>query len=153
MVNAMIDQKRLEKLVQLMVDHDLSELDIRDKDETVALKRAGASAFAPQTPTASAPPPAAGSPTPVPAAIDVDHGLLAIESPMVGTFYAQSNPESDAFVKVGSPVGPDTVVCIIEAMKVFNEVQASVAGTIERVLVDNGEPVEFGQKLYLVRPN
>lgn len=153
----MIDQKRLEQLVRLMVDNDLSELDIRSKDETVALKRAYAGAHLPMpmpqhashaghAPAHSAPPASAES-------SKSDEGLVAIESPMVGTFYAKPNPESEPFVKVGSSVGPDTVVCLIEAMKVFNEVQANVAGRIERVLVENGDPVEFGQALFLVKPN
>ena len=151
----MIDQKRLEQLVRLMVDNDLSELDIRDKDQTVALKRSLGVAHGPVVTHAApahhaAPAPSAGSPGAPPTK---DDGLLAVESPMVGTFYAKPNPESDNFVKVGSAVGPDTVVCLIEAMKVFNEVQAGVSGTIERMLVENGDPVEFGQKLFLVRPN
>ena len=70
---------------------------------------------------------------------------------MVGTFYAAPDPESPAFVSVGSNVGPDSVVCIVEAMKVFSEIKAECAGTIEKVLVKSGEAVEFGQKLYLVR--
>lgn len=153
----MIDQKRLEQLVRLMVENDLSELDIRDKDQTVALKRSLGVAAGPVVTHAAPAHQAAPAPAPqsggggAPAA--KDDGLLAVESPMVGTFYAKPNPESDNFVKVGAAVGPDTVVCLIEAMKVFNEVQAGVSGTIERMLVENGDPVEFGQKLFLVRPN
>ena len=79
-------------------------------------------------------------------------GLVAIESPMVGTFYSAPNPDTPAFVSVGSAIGPDSVVCLIEAMKVFNEIKAEVNGTIERILVNNGDAVEFGQKLFLVRP-
>lgn len=136
-----------------MVDNDLSELDIRDKDQTVALKRSLGMVQAPmvtQAAPALAAPAASGGGAAAPAK---DDGLLTVESPMVGTFYSKPNPESDNFVKVGGAVGPDTVVCLIEAMKVFNEVQAGVSGTIERVLVENGDPVEFGQKLFLVRPN
>jgi acetyl-CoA carboxylase biotin carboxyl carrier protein len=71
---------------------------------------------------------------------------------MVGTFYAAANPDAPPFVSVGSVVGPETVVCLIEAMKIFNEIKAECSGTIERVLVTNGTPVEFGQALFLVRP-
>ncbi len=151
----MIDNKRLEQLVRLMIENDLSELDLRDKDETVCLKRAVAPAMHTVPAHVAAPTPdhAPAAAPANPAATDADAGLLAIESPMVGTFYARPNPESPHFVKVGAPVGPDTVVCLIEAMKVFNEVQAGLAGTIERMLVKDGEPVEFGQKLFLVRPN
>ncbi|MCZ6542460.1 MAG: acetyl-CoA carboxylase, biotin carboxyl carrier protein, partial [Planctomycetota bacterium] len=79
--------------------------------------------------------------------------LATIESPMVGTFYAASNPDSSPFVTVGSSVDPDTVVCMIEAMKIFNEIKAECSGTIEKVLVNNGESIEFGQALFIVRPS
>ncbi|MBC7836060.1 MAG: acetyl-CoA carboxylase, biotin carboxyl carrier protein, partial [Phycisphaerales bacterium] len=79
-------------------------------------------------------------------------GLVAVMSPMVGTFYTSANPDSPPFISVGAAVGPDTTVCLIEAMKVFNEIKAECAGTIERVLVESGTAVEFGQKLFLVRP-
>jgi acetyl-CoA carboxylase biotin carboxyl carrier protein len=81
-----------------------------------------------------------------------EEGLVPISSPMVGTFYTAPDPESPPFVTVGSSVGPDTVVCIIEAMKVFNEIKAEVTGTIERILIQNEQPVEFGQPLFLIRP-
>ena len=80
-----------------------------------------------------------------------DADLAVIKSPMVGTFYTAANPESPPFVKVGDHVGPDSVVCIIEAMKVFNEIPAEVAGQIAAVLVENGAPVEFGQPLFKVQ--
>ncbi|MEO0588270.1 MAG: biotin/lipoyl-containing protein, partial [Planctomycetota bacterium] len=73
--------------------------------------------------------------------------------PMVGTFYSAPNPDSAEFVKVGASIGADSVVCLIEAMKVFNEIKAECSGTIEKVLVSNGQAVEFGEKLFLVRPN
>jgi len=150
----MIDHKRLERLVQLMIDNDLSELDLRDKDETVTLKRAGSAPTpGPAHPAPAAPTEGAGSSGPPPGVDDRNDGLIAVESPMVGTFYTRPNPESDPFVKVGAAVGPDSVVCLIEAMKVFNEVQAGAAGTIERIVVEDGEPVEFGQRLFLIRPN
>ena len=79
-----------------------------------------------------------------------DAGLHRIESPMVGTFYSAANPDSPAYVNVGDTVGPDTTVCIIEAMKIFNEIKAECAGKIVEVLVDNAEPVEFGKPLFRV---
>ena len=82
---------------------------------------------------------------------DEDAGLHAITSPMVGTFYAGSDPESPPFVKKGAEVDGETVVCIVEAMKVFSEIKAECNGVIEKVLVNNGDPVEYGQKLFLVR--
>lgn len=172
----MIDIRKLKELVRLMVENDLSELDMKDQQETVTIKRGpaggtvvnhqpviyqGASgghashaAPAPRAVAAAsddsgesdngaaAPPPPADT-----------SGLVAIESPMVGTFYSSPNPDAGPFISVGTNIGPDSVVCLIEAMKVFNEIKAETTGTIERILVNNGEAVEFGQKLFLVRPN
>lgn len=158
----MIDIRKLKELVRLMVENDLSELDMRDQEETVTIKRGPGDAIV--MPQGYAPVPAAAAPAPaVPAeaapasgdnsAAAVDAGLVAIESPMVGTFYSAPNPDSPEFVKVGASVGGDSVVCLIEAMKVFNEIKAECSGTIEKVLVSNGQAVEFGEKLFLVRPN
>lgn len=157
----MIDLKTLRSLIKMMVDNDLSELDLRDGDETVAMKRAGhgapvvmAPAHAPVAAPAAAPAPAAGAPAPAASSAPAggDEGP-AVESPMVGTFYTSSDPDSPPFVNVGDTVGPDTVVCIIEAMKVFNEVKAGVSGVVERVLVENAQPVEFGQRLISIKPS
>ncbi len=151
----MIDLKILRSLIKLMVDNDLSELDLRDQDETVALKRAGHGApvvMAPPPAVAHASAPAAAASAPAANAPAADEGP-AVESPMVGTFYTSSDPDTPPFVQVGDTVGPDTVVCIIEAMKVFNEVKAGVSGVVERVLIENAQPVEFGQRLFAIRPN
>ncbi len=94
--------------------------------------------------------PVAGAAGPAAAPAE-DAGLVPIRSPMVGTFYAASDPESKPYVGPGSEVGPESVVCIIEAMKVFNEIKAEMAGTIEKVMVQNAQPVEFGQPLFMVR--
>ncbi|MGD9691037.1 MAG: acetyl-CoA carboxylase biotin carboxyl carrier protein [Phycisphaerales bacterium] len=161
----MIDIRKLKELVRLMVENDLSELNLQDKEETVTVKRGYTGApivhHAPAIVHAAAPHAAAGdepfTPTaathsPTATAPSDEAGLTAITSPMVGTFYAAPNPDSPEFVKVGSAVSKDTTVCMIEAMKVFNEIKAETGGTIERVLVTNGQAVEYGQKLFLVRP-
>ncbi|MEK6702254.1 MAG: acetyl-CoA carboxylase biotin carboxyl carrier protein [Planctomycetota bacterium] len=160
----MIDPSKLKELVQLMVDNDLSELDLRDQTEKVTIRRGPSGVvqtFSPgypaqqmfQAPQAAGAPAAPAAGGAAAAAADAgEAGLLAIESPMVGTFYAAPNPESAPFVKAGTPVSADTVVCIIEAMKVFNEIKGAKAGKVERVLVKSGDAVEFGQKLFLVRP-
>jgi acetyl-CoA carboxylase biotin carboxyl carrier protein len=149
----MIDIRRLKELVKLMVENDLSELDLRDQEEKVTIRRgaAGAEVIAPpyRAPMVLAAP-AAAAESPESAG---DDGLVAIESPMVGTFYSAANPDSDPFISVGSSVSEGTVVCIVEAMKVFNEIKAELAGTVERVCVKNGEAVEFGQPLFMVRPS
>ncbi len=92
--------------------------------------------------------PAAAPAAPAPAAVEPE-----IKSPMIGTFYRSPSPESGSYVEVGSEVNPDTVVCIIEAMKVMNEIKAEVKGVITQVLVENAKPVEFGQPLFKIRPN
>jgi acetyl-CoA carboxylase biotin carboxyl carrier protein len=158
----MVDLKTLKQLLKLMADNDLVELDLEGEGEKVRLKRRGgtpevqyltaghAPSFAPAVAgghNSSSAPAAAGSAAPA-----ADAGL-AIKSPMVGTFYLASSPDAAPFVAVGDRVGAETVVCIIEAMKVFNEIKAEVAGVIEKVLIENGQPVEFGQPLFLVKPN
>ncbi len=155
----MMDMKKLAELVQLMTDNGLTELELKDGEETVVLKRGPSGVqmpphlMAPQmmmpmggqmaAPAGSAAA-AGGAPA--------DAGLVAIESPMVGTFYSSSNPDAPPFAKVGGQISPGSVVCLVEAMKVFNEIKAEVSGTIERVLVKSGDAVEFGQKLFLVKP-
>src|SRR5438874_940027 len=124
----MVDLKTLKQLIRLMADNDLAELDLRDKDGQITLKRGGGTVQPVVVPPHAAhlvappPAPAAGGAAAKPA--DEDAGLTKVNSPMVGTFYAAASPDAQPFVKVGSHVGPDTVVCIIEAMKVFNEIKA-----------------------------
>jgi acetyl-CoA carboxylase biotin carboxyl carrier protein len=89
---------------------------------------------------------------PLPTSAPADDDSLYVTSPMVGSFYTAPSPDAEDFVKVGDHVGPETTVCIVEAMKVFNEIPAEVSGKIVAVLVENGDPVEFGQKLYKVSP-
>lgn len=164
----MIDIRKLKELVRLMVENDLTELNLQDQAETVTVKRGmgmvagGGVVMGPPVvhtaPAVSAAPAAASAATPAAAAGGgggggaSEAGLVAITSPMVGTFYASANPESPPFVTAGKAVTPDTTVCLVEAMKVFNEIKAETTGVIERVLVQSGQSVEYGQKLFLVRP-
>lgn len=151
-----MDIEEIKTLTSLMVDNDLSEIMIRDGEKRILLRRYGANepVALPSPVVAAAPavaPATAASPTAeAPAA---DDGFEMIKSPMVGTFYAASDPESPAFVKVGDHVSPDSVIAIIEAMKVFNEIKAEVTGIIELIAVRNADPVEFGQVLMKVRPD
>ncbi|MCE9589413.1 MAG: acetyl-CoA carboxylase biotin carboxyl carrier protein [Planctomycetes bacterium] len=155
----MLDPKTLKELVKLMVANDLTELDLQDpQGERVTLKRNAVHHGQPVMHMVPAPAPVASVPSASapaasePAAPAADEGLVAIKSPMVGTFYTAAGPDAKAFVAVGSQVSADTTVCIIEAMKVFNEIKAETAGTIQKILVNNGQAVEFGQPLYLVKP-
>ncbi len=159
----MIDIRKLKELVRLMVNNDLTELDLRDSEEQVTLRREGPGgpAVVAQPMATMAPPPAAqqaGATAPADtgqsttASAESDAGLLAVESPMVGTFYSAPDPDSPAFVTVGESVGEGTVVCLIEAMKIFNEIKTDHAGKVARVCVKNGESVEFGQPLFMINP-
>jgi acetyl-CoA carboxylase biotin carboxyl carrier protein len=146
--------KEIKQLIRLMVDNDLSELDIASGEEKVTLKRGpGGAPVMAFSPTAAAAPEAPSTPA-VPAAGEAPgEDLLEIKSPMVGTFYSAQSPDSDPFAGNGDPVSADTTVCIIEAMKVMNEIKAECAGVIAEVCVKNAQPVEFGQVLFRVRPN
>jgi acetyl-CoA carboxylase biotin carboxyl carrier protein len=160
----MIDIRKLKELVRLMTASDLTELDLRDKDEQVTIRRASpqvapqvihAAPVIQQAPVAA--PAAAPAPSAAPAAVAAapaaDEGLVAIESPMVGTYYASPSPDKPPFVSVGGQVGPNSVVCLVEAMKIFNEIKAERSGTIVKVLVQSGQAVEFGQPLFMIKPS
>lgn len=151
--------EEIKTIVKLMSENDLTEFKIESEDMHLCLKRGSAQAIAPvmtiQAPVATpaaanpaAPAAAAGAPVEAaPAAIDPSK---IIESPIVGTFYRSNAPGADAFVKVGSKVDAETTVCIVEAMKVMNEIKAEKAGTIKEILVENGQPVEFGQPIFVL---
>jgi acetyl-CoA carboxylase biotin carboxyl carrier protein len=151
---------KIRQLVDMMIANDLSEISLRDGDTEISLRRptiaAGGAIPVAAGSTACAIPSLPGdAPSGLPQAPAVEQAaaeLLEIKSPMVGTFYSTPDPDSPPFVVVGTPVTQDTVVCIVEAMKVFNEIKAEVDGTIEKIFVKNEQPVEYGQPLFLVRP-
>ncbi|MCF7817004.1 MAG: acetyl-CoA carboxylase biotin carboxyl carrier protein [Kiritimatiellales bacterium] len=143
--------KEIKRIVELMKDNDLTEFSIKDDNFELAMKRGSGEpqvvyATAPAAPVAGAAPVAAAIP------VDEDDGLVEIPSPIVGTFYRKPAPDADAFAQVGTEVTEDSVVCIIEAMKVMNEIKAEVRGVIRKVLVDDATPVQYGQPLFLVEP-
>ena len=154
-----MDVELLARIVALMTSHDLNTVDVRDGDRRVILKRgvqpaprqaAGENAHAAAAvarPTASTAATAGGA-TPA----DEEAGYVRITSPMVGTFYAAPKPGEKPFVSVGSVVTEDTDVCIIEAMKTFNNIKAECRGAIARIIMQDGQPVEFGTVLFLVKP-
>lgn len=144
------DLKRISRLVELMKEHDLGEIDLAQGDQKIRLRRGGEMVAALP---AAAPTPAAAkatAPAAVPVAAESSSNLATIKSEMVGTFYSASSPETPPFVKVGDHVGPDTIVCIVEAMKVFNEIPAGISGKIVAVLAQNGDPVDFNSVLFKV---
>lgn len=149
-----MDLKDIKAIIDLMKKNSVSEFEMEKEGFKIRLKRNGGAPAvqyeeAPQVAyiTQSASGPVAGV-APVAAA----SSGVEIKSPMIGTFYRSPSPESGSYVEVGAEVGPDTVVCIIEAMKVMNEIKAEVKGVITEVLVDNAKPVEFGQPMFKVRP-
>lgn len=142
---------RLKTLIELMEQHDLAEIDLQQDTERISLKRGGVQPVQPvQVAAPVAPPPSAAGTAPAPAAAADGPNIVTIKSPMVGTFYTKPNPESETFVKVGSSVSADTVICIVEAMKVFNEIPAEVSGKVVAVLVENGQPVDFDKPLFKI---
>lgn len=159
----MLDIEKIRELVSMMVANDLVEVSLRDGTEEINLRRPQPVApgampqwtvqGAPQMQQQMLPSEAMYSLPGAPPAKSDDHNLIEITSPMVGTFYSAPDPETPAFVQVGAQVHPGLVVCILEAMKVFNEIKAEVSGTVERILVRNAQAVEYGQPLFLVRPS
>ncbi|MBX3459141.1 MAG: acetyl-CoA carboxylase biotin carboxyl carrier protein [Planctomycetes bacterium] len=151
-----MDIKEIHRLIELMNENDLLELELVEDSKKIRLKKkydggprmiAAPVAAVAHHPAAAAAPAGPAQPAGPPA------GTIAIKSPMVGTFYRSSNPESPAYVEEGDQVNPETVVCIVEAMKVFNEIKAELEGTIVSILVENGQTVEYGQPMFLVKPN
>ena len=154
-----MDLTKIKQVVDLMKKSDLSEFEIQDQEFKLRIKRdvggrAAPAASAPAAHVAYAPAPASApgpAAAPAPAAVVADPNIKTINSPMVGTYYATPSPENPPFVAVGSPVKADSTVCIIEAMKVMNEIPSEIAGTIVECLVANGTSVEFGQPLLRVK--
>lgn len=150
------DTAKVKDLLKLMNEYGLSELELTEGAGKILLRRggvAGASHVVHTAPVAHVAHAPVAAPAAAPAAAaDDTAGLVAIKSPMVGTFYTAANPESPAFAKVGQQISDDSVVCIIEAMKVFNEIKAEASGTVVKILVNNGQVVEYGQPLFLIKP-
>ncbi|MFH1264738.1 MAG: acetyl-CoA carboxylase biotin carboxyl carrier protein [Planctomycetota bacterium] len=154
------DVRKIRRLIELMNEHDLSEMDLRQGEMRIQLRRTreplaalpvvhpAPAAGGGVAPMPAGPPPEAAS-APAESAV-VEAHIAVIKSPMIGTFYSSPDPNTSAYVKVGDPVGPETTVCIVEAMKVFNEIPAEVSGKVVAVLVESGEPVEFGQPMFKV---
>ena len=147
--------KELKEIISIFQEANIEELEIEREDSKIRLKRNAEPEVRHVVAQSNAPAFVAQS---EPNKLDIDKeeekkdGLVEIKTPMVGTFYKAPAPDADQFVNVDEKVGEDTVVCIIEAMKLMNEIKADVKGRIVKILVDNGQPVEFGQALFLVKP-
>jgi len=157
--------KEIKELIEVVSQHGITDLEVERSGVKVRIRKEGQPVVVSSVPAHSTyafptgyPPAAApivegasaGAP-PVPVPPNEDEGLLNVRSPIVGTFYRSPNPEAEPFVKAGDTVEPGRVLCIIEAMKLMNEIEAEVSGEVVRIYVENGEPVEFGQALFGVR--
>jgi acetyl-CoA carboxylase biotin carboxyl carrier protein len=153
-----VDLKDIKAIIDLMKKNSVSEFELEKPDFKIRLRRGSNGGGAPgyeEAPTTAYAPPAPAVPVPAAAPAPASPAAtseLEIKSPMIGTFYRAPSPESGPYVEVGSEVNADTVVCIIEAMKVMNEIKAESKGVITQVLVENAKPVEFGQPLFNLRP-
>ncbi|MEO0435776.1 MAG: acetyl-CoA carboxylase biotin carboxyl carrier protein [Pseudomonadota bacterium] len=160
-----MDIRKVKKLIELLEESGIGEIEIKEGEESVRISRGVNAAPAAPVNYAVAPPPApatpvastpAASPAPAPVA-ETDTSTAApgvagnvVKSPMVGTFYRSPSPSTPAFVEIGATVKAGDVLCIVEAMKMMNQIEADVSGTVEAVLVENGEPVEFDQPLFSI---
>lgn len=159
---ASVNMDELRELIALLRDNGLAELELENEGFRVRLRRESAASETQHAVAAAAPPapaPVAAPPAPSPAhpgtqattAAAQDQDLHIITSPIVGTFYRSPSPTAESFVKIGSNVEPESVVCIIEAMKLMNEIQAEASGEVVKIYVENGQPVEYGQPLFGIR--
>ena len=163
-----MNQKELKELIEFLIEKDIAEFELERGDVKVRIKRGVEHVVAPAAPvthfavhTAAVPEIAASATVPVPASASsesavaapaAEQGLHTVHSPIVGTFYECPSPGSPPFVKVGDTVEIGQVLCIVEAMKLMNEIEADVAGEIVKKFVANGQPIEYGQELFVIRP-
>ena len=153
-----MDIRKVKKLIELLEESGIDEIEIKEGEESVRISRNSNKAMAMpqqyaapmQAPMAPAPAPAPAAPSPAPAAVSNEPDGHKVKSPMVGTFYRASSPESKPFVEVGQSVKAGDTLCIVEAMKMMNQIEADKAGTVTEILVENGQPVEFDQPLVVI---
>ena len=152
-----MDLKDIKAIIDLMKKNSISEFELERQDFKIKLKRGSGAAVAQYDESLSLLPGGSAVATVGSTGITAPHsptnGELEIKSPMIGTFYRAPSPEAGNYVEIGTEVNSETVVCIIEAMKVMNEIKAEVKGVVTQVLVDNAKPVEFGQPMFKIRPN
>jgi acetyl-CoA carboxylase biotin carboxyl carrier protein len=150
-----VDIKDIKRVIELVKENDLTEFELAEEGFRITIKRRNGEVVVAQAPLLAAPvaaPVAAAAPAPAAAPVEAPSNLIEIKSPMVGSFYRSPTPDAAPFVSVGQEVDAETVVCIIEAMKVMNEIKAEVKGVIRKVCVENATSVEFGKPLFLVEP-
>lgn len=159
-----MDLKQIHELIKIINKSNIGEISIEDKDGKVTIKQKEEPAvtvtaapshqvYTTAPAPVAAPAPAAAPAAAAPAAAPKADNLITIKSPMIGTFYRRPSPDKPIFAEIGTEVAPGKVVCIIEAMKLFNEIESEVSGTIVKILVDDASPVEYDQPLFLVEPS
>ena len=147
-----MNQREIRRLADLLRDYSLTEVEVEREGVRIRLRRDLPPPAVPSAGPVPAPPTAATAPTPLEATAAGEAHLLTVEAPMVGTFYRAPSPDAPPFVRQGDRVKKGQVVCIIEAMKLMNEIESKVAGRVVKVLVENTQPVEYGQPLFLLEP-
>ena len=156
-----MDIRKIKKLIEMLEESQLSEIEITEGEESIRLSRGAASAGAPllsqplapvSVPVEAAPvhAPQPATPAPAPEVTQTLDTAGTVNSPMVGTFYASPNPDSKPYVEIGSRVGVGDTLCMIEAMKIFNHVDAEVSGVVKKILKSSGDPVEYGETLFVI---
>ena len=151
-----MDIRKIKKLIELLEESGIAELEIKEGEESVRISRQTTAPVMTSAPAPVAVAPAVAASTPAPASAEAEASSSssvqghAVRSPMVGTFYASPSPTSNPFVKVGQKVNAGETLCIIEAMKMMNQIEADKAGTIRQILAENGQPVEFDQELFII---
>ncbi|HKJ70200.1 MAG TPA: acetyl-CoA carboxylase biotin carboxyl carrier protein [Gammaproteobacteria bacterium] len=149
-----MDIRKIRRLIELLEGSDVNEIEITEGEESVRISRGGGQVQVAPAP-AAVPPTAAAAPAEAPAAAaepPPEPGVYQ-EAPMVGTFYRAPSPEADPFVREGDYVNVGDTLCVIEAMKLFNEIESEHAGRVKKILVENAQPVEFGEHLFLIDPD
>ena len=151
-----MDIKEIQELIKFVAKSGVSEVSIDRKDFKITIKAQGNAPTVVNMQAApmpiAAPPVAAAAPAPVAPVVNENANLITIKSPMIGTFYRSATPDKPSFVNVGDKIGPGNVLCVIEAMKLFNEIEAEVSGKIVKILIDDASPIEYDQPLFLVEP-
>ena len=154
-----MDLKHLREVLELVAECDVSEVEIEEENLRLVIRKHAPAAALPQIAyaappqPAAVPTPAAAAPTTEPAPVETVTTGVEVRAPIVGTYYSASSPDADAFVSVGQKVSTGDVLCIIEAMKLMNEIECDVSGTISEILIEDGTPVEFDQPLFIIEPS
>lgn len=151
-----MDIRKVKKLIELLEESGIAEIEIKEGEESVRISRYGSTAAAapaqymPAPLPAAAPAPAASAADSADSAEDALPSGHVVKSPMVGTYYSSPSPEAPVFANIGDVVNEGDTLCIVEAMKILNQIEADVSGTIKAILVENGQPIEFGQPLFVI---